>query len=54
MIRFLGGVVLGAAGALYLLAVLLISSRETPTETTGYSIDWGRFYDSESWTGPVT
>jgi hypothetical protein len=30
MIRFLGGLVLGAAGAVYLLAVLLASSREKP------------------------
>jgi hypothetical protein len=40
MLRFLAGAVLGAAGAVYLLAVLLTSSRETTTGAKSVSFVW--------------
>jgi hypothetical protein len=52
MFRFLVGLVVGAAGALYLLAVLLTSSRE---QTATVSVNWGNGYDDSFWSdSPAT
>ena len=52
MLRFLVGCVLGAAGGMYLLAVLLTSSREDETTTSFPSVWHGGTFtnDDPQWT----